>query len=190
MALIKCPECEKEVSTQAKVCPNCGYRLKEWKIEEFGRKLYQKRRLAAVVCGAIVVAVVAMLLYANTLTPYEKLAVENCNTLKGMLKSPDSFKLNDDILVYEDSDYGTIMFIPYSGANSYGADIRSVAQFSNGTDYAGDYDELDRDDFYTDKEYNDYLLIGFPYAYALAVGDDEFSEFTHIDANKIMHKID
>lgn len=28
MALIKCPECGKEISDTAKVCPHCGYRLK------------------------------------------------------------------------------------------------------------------------------------------------------------------
>ena len=27
MALIQCPECEKEVSEDAEVCPNCGYVL-------------------------------------------------------------------------------------------------------------------------------------------------------------------
>lgn len=28
MALIKCPECEKEVSDSAKCCPNCGCPIK------------------------------------------------------------------------------------------------------------------------------------------------------------------
>lgn len=28
MALIKCPECQKEVSDTAETCPHCGYRLK------------------------------------------------------------------------------------------------------------------------------------------------------------------
>lgn len=27
MALIKCPECSKEVSDKAKTCPHCGYPL-------------------------------------------------------------------------------------------------------------------------------------------------------------------
>jgi hypothetical protein len=27
MALIKCPECSKEVSDSALTCPNCGYQL-------------------------------------------------------------------------------------------------------------------------------------------------------------------
>ena len=28
MALISCPECSKQVSTQAQSCPNCGYPLR------------------------------------------------------------------------------------------------------------------------------------------------------------------
>lgn len=28
MALIKCPECQKDVSTEAKVCPHCGKKIK------------------------------------------------------------------------------------------------------------------------------------------------------------------
>lgn len=27
MALIKCPECNKDISTSAELCPNCGYPL-------------------------------------------------------------------------------------------------------------------------------------------------------------------
>lgn len=30
MALIKCPECGKEVSDKAKTCPNCGYPINEY----------------------------------------------------------------------------------------------------------------------------------------------------------------
>lgn len=30
MALIKCPECGKEVSDQSKICVHCGYRIRKW----------------------------------------------------------------------------------------------------------------------------------------------------------------
>ena len=33
MALIKCPECNKEISDKAKVCPNCGVEIKKEKIQ-------------------------------------------------------------------------------------------------------------------------------------------------------------
>lgn len=29
MSLIKCPECEKDISDKAKSCPNCGYKVKK-----------------------------------------------------------------------------------------------------------------------------------------------------------------
>ena len=34
MALIKCPECGKEVSDKASSCPNCGYPISNIKIQE------------------------------------------------------------------------------------------------------------------------------------------------------------
>ena len=34
MALIKCPECKKEVSDKAEVCPHCGYPLRKRKDEK------------------------------------------------------------------------------------------------------------------------------------------------------------
>lgn len=33
MALIKCPECGKEISNKARKCPNCAYSLKSHKID-------------------------------------------------------------------------------------------------------------------------------------------------------------
>ena len=190
MALIKCPECDREISSQARVCPNCGYHLKSNRAERVLHKISEKKKLIAFILSVIVIAIIALCVYSNTLTPHEKLAVENCNTLKSMLKSPDSFKLYDDILIYESDDYGIIMYIPYAGSNSYGAEVQALAQFANGTDYVGDYNEKDRDDFYSDSEYNDYILIGGPYALALAQGDSEFSNLIHIDSEKIMSKID
>lgn len=35
MALIKCPECEKEISDQATNCPNCGYPIKKEEKSEY-----------------------------------------------------------------------------------------------------------------------------------------------------------
>ena len=34
MALIKCPECKKQVSDSAETCPHCGYKLKETSVEK------------------------------------------------------------------------------------------------------------------------------------------------------------
>ncbi|ENA70768.1 zinc-ribbon domain protein, partial [Escherichia coli 178900] len=37
MALIKCPECQKEVSDSALCCPACGKQLKKLKRSFFGK---------------------------------------------------------------------------------------------------------------------------------------------------------
>ena len=39
MALIKCSECGKEVSSSAKTCPHCGIKINFKKCPECGKKL-------------------------------------------------------------------------------------------------------------------------------------------------------
>jgi TM2 domain-containing membrane protein YozV len=36
MAIIDCPECKKEVSTQANTCPHCGYSIQNYLLEDRG----------------------------------------------------------------------------------------------------------------------------------------------------------
>ena len=43
--LIKCPECELQVSDKAASCPHCGYPLKEQKTKNINRKPNKRRRL-------------------------------------------------------------------------------------------------------------------------------------------------
>ncbi len=42
MALIKCPECEKDVSTEAVTCPHCGYPLKK---DETNEPKYEQKTI-------------------------------------------------------------------------------------------------------------------------------------------------
>ena len=51
MALIKCPECGKEVSDTAKKCPNCGYVIKKSKFEN--PKV--KKIMLIVICALVVI---------------------------------------------------------------------------------------------------------------------------------------
>ena len=39
MALIKCPECSKEISSSAKICPHCGIKVEKITCPECGKKL-------------------------------------------------------------------------------------------------------------------------------------------------------
>ena len=40
MALVKCPECGKEISDKASNCPGCGYPIESQKIEVLGPSSY------------------------------------------------------------------------------------------------------------------------------------------------------
>lgn len=66
MALIKCPECGKEISDTVSVCPNCGFSLK--------KKKYNKR----IIVGITVVAVgIGGFLFINNITPMEQNQINN-----------------------------------------------------------------------------------------------------------------
>lgn len=67
MALIKCPECQKEVSDQASICPHCGVAISgDQKVN------YVKIAIIVVVCVALVAgAVVGFLYYRQRQTALE-----------------------------------------------------------------------------------------------------------------------
>ena len=44
MALTRCPECRKKISSQAQSCPNCGFSFKEADLEIYKQK-FEERRL-------------------------------------------------------------------------------------------------------------------------------------------------
>lgn len=49
MALIKCPECNREVSDQAKICPHCGYKLTKIK-----RKISRAKKNTIIIFSIII----------------------------------------------------------------------------------------------------------------------------------------
>lgn len=59
MALIKCPECRKEISDKARECPHCGYPLGAG---EF-KKVYSESRGLAVASLIVLVVLGLVLLY-------------------------------------------------------------------------------------------------------------------------------
>ena len=44
MSMIKCPECDREISDKAVSCPNCGCPIKETKIETEQEKINVRRK--------------------------------------------------------------------------------------------------------------------------------------------------
>ena len=59
MALVKCPECGKEVSSQLRKCNNCGYKLK--RIDKKKRNVF-----IVIFCVIIMLTIVGFILLHNT----------------------------------------------------------------------------------------------------------------------------
>lgn len=73
MALITCPECGKEVSDQAKQCPNCGYELKGSFVSG-GKKIFLKNKKKIIILAVLLfIFVVALFSYK----PINKMIQEN-----------------------------------------------------------------------------------------------------------------
>lgn len=63
MALIRCPECEKEVSDKAKACPNCGCPIANGKADlqdRTDRKVGWVILLVMVLCGMAILAIILL----------------------------------------------------------------------------------------------------------------------------------
>ena len=190
MALTTCPECGKEVSSQASKCPECGYPFVQKKIQsQIKTWLQVKRKMIAVLIVSIAVLTGFILFQRNYLNEYEQLSLEDCRILISMLKNPDSFVLYDDILIYpDDEDYGDIVYITYGATNSFGGTVQSMAIFKEGDQYIGEYDD-DEDDFSSQREYDQFLLARLPYKYDIVIKGN-YENFIRVDADKIMNKLD
>lgn len=138
MALINCPECQNEVSEHAKLCPHCGYHIKQ-------KKLISSKK-TKIVFYIVVIAVIIFLFSIYNISPDEEIAITNVKDLKSMLKDPDSLKLYEDVLIiwYTDikGDYNFYTYINYGAKNSYGAMIKSIAMYE-GYSYIGDMEDTE-----------------------------------------------
>lgn len=81
MALIKCPECGKELSDTVKFCPNCGYKLKgiNRKFSQISKST-KKRFFVAAVCFVGVIVLIAILNKTLGLSDAENAQVISLNT--------------------------------------------------------------------------------------------------------------
>lgn len=59
MALIQCPECQKEISDQAKFCPNCGYKLNAMSVEDKNKI----KKIIFSIIGIIVAIILIVVIY-------------------------------------------------------------------------------------------------------------------------------
>lgn len=149
MALIKCPECGKEISDKAKCCPNCGAKMK-------------KTSIIAVICiiVMVVVAITGIYFVVNRNRTNNKSQVSNqekvnkvekdtekeiikeqedkyeryvniaIKNTKEQLKHPDSISLNKVIVCYKIKDDVLVtvdVAIDFSSENDTGASPRGYS---------------------------------------------------------------
>lgn len=111
MSLIKCPECGKEVSEHAKVCPNCGYPIPEIKEVSFkevtkeidktkNRKEKKKPagKILAIVAGIIIIIVAVGYFATTNMRVYSK-----ATALYNDKKYEDALEIYYKIENYKDS---------------------------------------------------------------------------------------
>lgn len=103
MAMIKCRECGREISSEATTCPNCGCPVSNETIEQGVvitetplPKKTGKKKISVLAIVGILLVVICVGFFANSKDNlYEKCAYETAAALKGILKNPDSLSVYD-----------------------------------------------------------------------------------------------
>lgn len=126
MALIKCSECEHDISMEATICPHCGIPLS--RPETLARKPVNKsKRKVAIAAVLLLVSTVGGGVACFLLTqPHPSVAL--CERLLiSQLKSPSSYKAisKEMVVVAADNTSSALIHIEYEAANSYNAMTRS-----------------------------------------------------------------
>lgn len=65
MSLIKCPECEKEISSESKQCLNCGYKIKKHQIKKDKIRLQNckiNKKSITIICIIIIIILLSILI--------------------------------------------------------------------------------------------------------------------------------
>ena len=99
MALVNCPECEKEISDKAPVCPNCGYQIKS-KRQWGGPNIDKKAAIG--ILFIISIGIICVFILGNAfwgLNKNEKLLLNCTKMIQEDLLDPSS------IIIYEATIY-------------------------------------------------------------------------------------
>lgn len=200
MALIKCPECGKEISDKAKNCIHCGYPLNmpeeltsceencelhnEAENEQSKKTTilqpirFPKNKKLIVAFVALFVLVIGIItITSNSFSSEEEYGLKLVDKYQDMLKNPDSLVLRSDVAVISYSRDGKTYkyaFFDASGENSYGAVVTSTACFVNGQ-YFCDSDEIPSTSEYmsmSDDEAKEYLGLELALAHWKLYGEN------------------
>jgi ribosomal protein L37E len=159
MALIKCPECGKEISDKTKKCPECGYPIKK-----LNKKSGTKRKIIIsliIVIGIIFIISITVIIIKlsngkstqqveqqtqteivteTPLNDYEYAAINLVNKLKDRLKNPDSLKIYSlNVRQFYKGETTYHFCIDYSAQNGFGGNNRKTEYLEIGIN-----DDLDK----------------------------------------------
>lgn len=159
MALIKCPECGKEISDKTKKCPECGYPIKK-----LNKKSGTKRKIIIsliIVIGIIFIISITVIIIKlsngkstqqveqqtqteivteTPLNDYEYAAINLVNKLKDRLKNPDSLKIYSlNVRQFYKGETTYHFCIDYSAQNGFGGNNRKTEYIEIGIN-----DDLDK----------------------------------------------
>lgn len=165
MALIKCPECGKEISGKAKDCPNCGYRIKG------------NSKLKLVLVSVLATTIVLTGLWAYNFFGMVRMGAESmentimtgekfrCNTFAYVFNKPKRY----DIVVHREPDdperreLGVKRIIGLPG---------ETVLIEEGKVYINDYDTVLDDSFCPEEPLGDYGPYKVPDGHYFMLGDN------------------
>lgn len=114
MALIKCPECGKEISNTAHKCINCGYSLKIKK--EISKRTLKKVIVCIVVLLLLMAMVVTRIIVKRQQNPFQKF---NCDMTQSQIRDeygqPDASDDKTEGITYDYYDEYKQSFLGYNG---------------------------------------------------------------------------
>ena len=144
MALIKCPECGREISDSVKICPHCGKRLKKNFFQKYILSHKIISGLVIIVCaGAIGIAV-----YVNThtfLTYEENVILESMNHIKDVTAYKESVQIQRVEVAYSTKEKWETIYGKITPASIAYTDY-SDSILRNITNVYIEYKMLDRND--------------------------------------------
>lgn len=168
MALIKCPECGKEISDTAKNCPNCGYRIK--------RPKNNVKMKPIIIGGAILIIIVVTLLiiqnsrYKEDSSPfYTMKSGTKMKEIHDLYGEPDDIQNNDGAI---DEVYNNLQFLGSKGTLKirYWSDSKDII-YARWIIYAKDYN---KDSLYENAVETTKKFFNKIYGSAEQISDTEF----------------
>lgn len=107
MALIECPECGKDVSDTAKVCPNCGFSLKKGKSQEGIKKNAGKFIVAGILILIVAAAGILFLLRGKDEYPVDLKSIGKQISDDEM----ESISKDEDVVFGDDGEWKRLQFV-------------------------------------------------------------------------------